>query len=118
MLFGGLGVAAGFSDWDADVCVGGVIGTGLICYGITALSMAFSTYVVNPWIASWSDDAKLALKIVGGLVGAVAAIVGVAERDTSFGKSILTKLAGQVASIIFGVVVENRSRWRPRGITC
>lgn len=106
VLFGGLGVAAGFSDWDTDVCVGGVIGTGLICYGITALSMAFSTYVVNPWIASWSDDAKLALKIVGGLVGAVAAIVGVAEKDTSFGKSILTKLAGQVASIIFGVVVE------------
>lgn len=106
VLYGGLGVADGFSDWDSDVCVGGVVGTGVMCYGITGLWMAFSVYVVNPWMASWSDDAKLALKIVGVYAGAVAAIIGGLEYKTSAGKYILTKIAGSVASIIFGVIVE------------
>lgn len=107
VLFGGLGVAAGFSDWDSDVCVGGVLGTGLICYGISSLWLAFSVYVVNPWMASWSDEAKLALKLVGGLLGADLLIIGVVARDTSWAISLLSKLAGMVASIMFGVVVEH-----------
>jgi hypothetical protein len=108
VLFGGLGVAQGFSDWDPDVDVGGLVGTCLICYGFSALSLAFTVYVVNPMMIriGKDDDLQTAVYIVGGLVGAVEAAVGLPTMGTSGGKWILTKLAGQVAGIIFGQVVK------------
>jgi hypothetical protein len=105
VLLGGLGVAQGFTDWDADVDIGGIVTTGLFCYGITGLSLAFTVYIVNPFLAKLSGDAKTAFYIVCGLAGAVEAAVGGPMAGTSAGKMILTKLAGQVSGVIFGIIV-------------
>jgi hypothetical protein len=108
VLLGGLGVAEGFTDWDKDVDVGGLIGTCLVCYGWGALSLVLTVYVVNPLMIKIGkdDDVQTAVYIIGGLVGAVALAVGLPTMGTSGGKWILTKVAQKVAGIIFGVVVK------------
>lgn len=108
VLFGGLGVAQGFTDWDTDVDVGGVIGTCLVCYGFSALSLAFTVYVVNPLMLRIGKDAdmQIAVYIIGGLVGAVEAVVGLPQMGTAGGKWILSKLGSQIAGVIFGQVVK------------
>jgi hypothetical protein len=106
VLLGGLGVAEGFRDWDPDVDIGGIVGTGLVCYGWGALSLVLTVYVVNPLMVKIGEDkdVETAFYIIGGLVGAVAAAVGGPMYGTSAGKFILSKLASQVAGIIFGIV--------------
>ena len=106
VLLGGLGVAEGFSDWDGDVDVVGVLGTCVAGYAFTGLSMVFTVKVANPFMWGLKGDTQIAFYMVCGLVGATAAVVGGGLHDTSFGKSILTKLAGVGAGIIFGNLVK------------
>jgi hypothetical protein len=108
VLLGGLGVAEGFTDWDKDVDVGGLVGTCLVCYGWGALSLVLTVYVVNPLMVKLgkNKDLETAVYIVGGLVGAVAAAVAAPNYGTAGGKWVLTKLAQKVAGIVFGVVVK------------
>src|SRR5205823_5916463 len=48
VYIGGLGAAEGFKDWDPDIDMAGLVGTGILNYGITAFSMVFSVAVVGP----------------------------------------------------------------------
>ena len=106
VLLGGLGAAQGFRDFDPDVCTGGVIGTSIACLGWDALWIPFSVYVVGPWMASWDDATKQMFAYVAQVVGLAATILGAADFGSSWGKMILAKVGNQVASIIFGLVVE------------
>ena len=106
VLLGGLGVACGFKDWDTDVDIVGVLGTGVVCYGVSALSMVLTVYIVNPLVWGLKGDAKIAFYIVCGLVGVNAIILGGLGYKTSMGKYILSKLATMAVSIIFGIAVQ------------
>ncbi|WP_444930909.1 hypothetical protein ACJJIF_03750 [Microbulbifer sp. SSSA002] len=106
VLLGGLGCANGFKDWDSDVDIVGVLGTGIVNYGITVLSTLLSVYIVNPFISGLKGDAKIAFYIVCGFGGSVAAILGGLEYKTNAGKAILSKLGNIASSIIFGVAVQ------------
>jgi hypothetical protein len=102
VLLGGLGVAAGFRDWDTDVDVFGTVYTGIMNYGITALSMALTVYVVNPFISRLSKDVLYVLYAIAGEIGVCAIALGAGTYDTNGGKWILSKMATKVGSIIFG----------------
>jgi len=106
LLLGGLGCASGFKDWDTSVDVVGVLGTGLMNYGIGTIMLLANVYVINPFISGLTGDAKIGFYAIAGVIGASALVVGVGEKDTSFGKLILSKLAGIAASAIFGQVAE------------
>lgn len=106
VLVGGLGCASGFTDWDTDVDLGGTMATGLVCYGITALSMAFTVYVVNPIMSMLSGTVLYAIYGIGALIGVAGVIGGAIEYKTSAGKMILAKLSNMVAGIVFGQIVK------------
>lgn len=106
VLLGGLGAANGFKDWDSDVDIIGVMGTGIVNYGISVLSMLLTVYVVNPFINGLKGDAKIAFYIICGFGGSVAAILGGLENKTNIGKTILANLANIASGIIFGIVAE------------
>jgi hypothetical protein len=110
LLMGGLGVANGFSDWDTDVDVAGVLGTAIVCYGITGLSLVFTVKIVNPFMTkfmgSMDDDAKFGFYAVCGVIGVSALVVGGFEHNTTWGKTILTKLAGIASGLIFSTAVK------------
>ena len=106
VLLGGLGFAQGFQDWDTDVDLIGLLGTSILCYGVSFLSMGLQVKVVNPFIASLKGDAATAFYIVAGLVGAAATATGAAAHQTGWGKEILSKMAGIAAGIIFGQIAE------------
>lgn len=106
VLLGGLGAANGFKDWDSDVDIIGVLGTGVVNYGISVLSMLLTVYVVNPFISGLKGDAKIAFYIICGFGGSVAAILGGLEYKTNMGKYILAKLSNIASGIIFGVVAK------------
>lgn len=107
VLLGGLGAAAGFADWDGDVDVVGVLGTGIVVYGVGVGMMAFSAYVTNPFIKmlheEWGDVAFFAMC---GVIGAPAIVTGIGVFDTRTGKFILAKLGNIAAGVIFGKVAE------------
>lgn len=106
LLLGGLGCAAGFRDWDSSVDVVGTIGTGLMNYGTGTIMLLANVYFINPFLAGLKGDAKIGFYAVAGVIGASALVIGVAEKDTSWGKWILSKLAGVAASALFGAVAE------------
>ncbi len=106
VLLGGLGCANGFRDWDSDVDIIGVLGTGIVNYGITVLTTLLSVYIVNPFISGLKGDAKTAFYIICGFGGSVAAIMGGLEYKTDAGKAILSKLSNIASSIIFGIVAK------------
>src|SRR5204862_6201288 len=58
VLLGGLGLASGFSDWDSDVDVVGVLGTALVNYGLGVIMLLLGVYVINPYIAALQGDAQ------------------------------------------------------------
>lgn len=102
LLFGGLGCAAGFSDWDSDVDIVGVLGTGIVNYGVGVALLFVGVYVINPIVKYFKDEWGVGFYAIAGTIGATGLIVGTAFHDTSFGKAILSKLAGFAASAIFG----------------
>lgn len=106
VLLGGLGFAQGFRDWDTDVDLIGVLGTSIVCYGVSFISMGLQVKVINPFIASLKGDVAIAFYIVAGLVGAVATAVGGAAYQTGWGKMILSKMAGIAAGVIFGQITK------------
>lgn len=106
LLLGGLGCASGFKDWDTDVDLVGVLGTGLINYGTGTIMLVADVYFVNPFISGLKGDAKIAFYAIAGVIGASALVVGIGEKDNWVGKYILSKLAGIGASAIFGAVTE------------
>ncbi len=107
VLLGGLGCANGFSDWDSDVDIIGVLGTGIVCYGVGVLAMLAQVYIVNPFIAmlqeEWGDVGFFA---VCGVIGATGIVTGAGTFDSSFGKMVLSKLAGIASGVIFGQVMK------------
>jgi hypothetical protein len=106
VLLGGLGFASGFKDWDSEVDVLGVISTGVITYGVTAIFMALSIKVVNPWISSLSKDAQFGIYSIAAALGFEATVIGATtERETNTGKWLLSKLATMAASVVFGKFV-------------
>jgi hypothetical protein len=106
VLLGGLGCASGFKDWDNDVDVVGVLGTGIVNFGVGTIMLVVDAYVINPFLEGLKGDGKVAFYAVAGVIGASALVVGVAEKDNSFGKSILSKLGGIAASVVFGQVAD------------
>jgi hypothetical protein len=106
VMLGGLGCISGFKDWDNDVDLVGVFGTGIVNYGLGTIMLLADVYIINPFLAGLKGDAKFAFYTIAGVIGVSALVVGVAEKDNSFGKFILSKLAGIAASAIFGAVSE------------
>ena len=106
LRFGGLGCAAGFSDWDSDVDIVGVLGTGLVNYGVGTVMLFVGVYVTNPIIKYFKDEWGIGFYAVAGTIGATGLVVGGAFHDTSFGKAILSKLAGFAASGAFGAIAD------------
>jgi hypothetical protein len=106
VLLGGLGCASGFKDWDSDVDLVGVLGTGIVNYGVGTIMLLADAYVINPFIAGLKGDTKVAFYAVAGVVGASALVLGVAEKNNSFGKFILSSLANIAASVLFSTVSE------------
>lgn len=103
IYIGGLGVANGFSDWDTDVDLAGVIATGLLTYGFTAAFMVFDVAVLSPLKKKMmKSDVKYAVLTMAGLLGVTAVIVSGAFWQTGRAKSVLTKISNFVASFIFG----------------
>lgn len=102
VMLGGLGCASGFRDWDGDVDVVGVLGTGIVNYGVGTIVLVADVYIINPFIEALEGDGAIAFYAVAGVIGASALVVGVAEKDTSFGKFILSSLANIAAGVVFG----------------
>ncbi len=106
VLMGGLGVAELFKDWDSAVDVAGVVGTGLICYGVTGLSMAFTVAIANPFLWGLKGDAKFGFYAVVGVLGVSAAVVDVGvEGGEKAAKRILGIIGSMAASLIFSTAV-------------
>lgn len=111
LLLGGLGCASGFKDWDSDVDVVGTMGTGIVNYGTGTIMLLVSVYFINPFIAGLKGDAKIGFYAIAGVIGVSALVIGVAERDTKWGKMILSKLANIAASALFGAVSTRVIQW-------
>jgi hypothetical protein len=106
LLLGGLGCASGFKDWDTDVDLVGVLGTGLINFGTGTIMLVANVYFINPFIAGLKGDAKIAFYAIAGVIGASALVVGIGEKDNYWGKYTLSKLANIGASALFGAVTD------------
>jgi hypothetical protein len=106
VLLGGLGCASGFRDWDSDVDVVGVLGTGIVNYGVGVIMLGLNVYVINPFIAGLSGDDAIGFYVCAAIIGADLLIIGIRNSDSSAGKMILSKLAGIAASAIFGFIMK------------
>lgn len=107
VLLGGLGCAAGFTDWDGDVDIVGVLGTGIVCYGVGAIMLLAQTYVINPFVEALREEwGAVGFYAVCGVIGASGIVVGAGTYDSSFGKMVLSKLASIASGAIFGAVAE------------
>ncbi len=104
MMFGGLGVAAGFSDWDTSVDLVGTLGTGIVNFGIGGIMLVADVYIINPLIDLLQREWGFAFYVVAFFIGAPLLLVGVVERENSAGKAILSKLGGIAASAAFGAL--------------
>jgi len=104
VLLGGLGCAAGFADWDTDVDLVGVLATGIINYGVGGIMLVANVYVINPLIEFLKSEWGIGFFAICGFIGAGGLATGVATRDTSAGKKILSQLAGISTSVIFGAL--------------
>lgn len=103
VLFGGLGAAAGFKDWDTGSDILGTVMTGLFCYGMTALCMALTVSGASTTIMQKivKTTGTVIYAIAIGL-GIIATIAGVVAWKTSTGKYILSKMSSSVLGLIFG----------------
>lgn len=106
ILLGGLGCASGFSDWDSDVDIVGVLATGIVCYGIGAIMMLAQVYFINPFIKWLQEEWGFGFFAVAGVLGATGIVTGAGTFDSSFGKMVLSKLAGIATGAVFGKVAE------------
>lgn len=108
VLVGGLGCAGGFRDWDGEVDVLGVVSTGLISYGFTALSMAFTVYVMGPIMSmiSYAPYFMYGIYGIAAIVGVTGTVYGAVNHDTNTGKFILSKLSNIAAGVIFGKIAQ------------
>lgn len=106
VLMGGLGVADGFSDWDTSVDLVGVLGTGIVCYGVSTIMLVLTVYVINPLIAALEGGGAIAFYFVAGILGAGGVVFGLDKRDTSAGKFVLSKLASIAAGAVFGALAK------------
>ncbi|MEO7268971.1 MAG: hypothetical protein ABIW49_07180 [Knoellia sp.] len=106
ILLGGLGCASGFSDWDSDVDIVGVLATGIVCYGIGAIAMLAQVYIINPFIAWLQEEWGVGFFAVAGCLGAAGIVTGAGTFDSSFGKMVLSKLAGIATGVVFGKIME------------
>ena len=68
IMLGGLGCASGFKDWDGDVAVVGVLGTGIVNYGVGTIMLVANAYVINPFIAGRKGDDKIAFYTIAGII--------------------------------------------------
>lgn len=104
ILLGGLGCAAGFSDWDVDVDLVGTLATGIINYGVGAIMLLANVYIINPFIEFLKSEWGIGFFAICGFIGAAGVAVGVATFDRSAGKMILSKLSSIAASAVFGAL--------------
>lgn len=105
VFFGGLGAANGFSDWETDVDLGGLIGTAVLNYGVTATFMAFSVKVIGPLQKKlMSSEIKYPVLAFAIPMGIVAIIVSAAFWKDGNAKWVLSKISNFVAGFIFGSV--------------
>lgn len=111
LLLGGLGCASGFKDWDSSVDIVGTMGTGIVNYGTGTIMLLANVYFINPFLVGLKGDAKIGFYAIAGVIGATALVIGVAYRDTSWGKLILSKLANIAASALFGQVSTRVIQW-------
>ncbi|CCD94895.1 conserved membrane hypothetical protein [Bradyrhizobium sp. ORS 375] len=107
VLIGGFGAAGGFRDWDSSVDVLGVVGTGVIAYGLQAFGLLFSAKL-DPVLKTLSRTQTIAVYGVSIGIGIIAGVVGAVEtaKGSSVGPTILAFLANKVAGILFGNLVK------------
>ena len=104
---GGLGAINGFSDWDTDVDLAGLIATGIINYGVIAASMGFTVAVVGPLKKILvKKDLVYGILALAIPLGLTAFIVASVFWKSGTAKYILAKMASFVVGIIFGVAIK------------
>ncbi len=104
---GGFGAAKGFSDWDSDVDVCGVVATGIMTYGLTAALMAFDVAVVGPLKNKIKQsEVKYAVLALTIELGIVWLILSGAFWKSGTTKTVFARLAGFVGGILFGEAAE------------
>ena len=107
IYIGGLGAGNSFKDWDTDVDLAGLVGTLIINYGITALSMAFTIAVVGPLKKQiTSKNVKYAILGASVALGITAGAVSIAFWENGNAKTVFSKLGNTVAGVLFGVLTE------------
>jgi len=107
IYIGGLGAAANFKDWDTDVDLAGLVGTLILNYGITAISMAFTIAVVGPLKKKiTSKNVKYAILGASVALGITAGAVSIAFWENGNAKTVFSKLGNTVAGVLFGVLTE------------
>lgn len=106
IYIGGFGAAKGFSDWDSDVDVSGLVATGIMTYGLTAALMAFDVAVVGPLKSKIKGSAaKYAILALAVEMGIVALVLTGEFWKSATTKTVFSRLAGFVGGILFGEAV-------------
>ncbi|RZK60364.1 MAG: hypothetical protein EOO91_01775 [Pedobacter sp.] len=107
VYLGGFGMAKAFKDWDEDVDLAGVLGTGLISFGVTAASMALTIKVLGPLQKKLKESQYfLAICGMGAVMGAASVITTAALGRADLAKTVGSKLSNIVAGIMFGQVTQ------------
>jgi len=105
IYLGGFGGGKLFSDWDTEVDLAGLIATGILNYGVTAASMAFTIAVLGPMKAALDKSKlKIAVIVLSIHLGIAATVVSIAFWKNGNSKMVLSKLSNFVASFLFGQV--------------
>ncbi len=104
---GGLGAANGFSDWETDTDLGGLVGTGILNYGVTFAMLGFDVSVAGP-LKKKITSSELFIPLLAFAInlGVTATVVSIAFWKSGTAKSVLSKISGFVAGFLFGKASE------------
>ena len=107
IYLGGFGGGRAFTDWDTDIDLAGLLATGILNYGVTAASMAFTIAVLGPMKAALDKSKlKIAVIVLSIHLGVAATVVSIGFWKNGNSKMVLSKLSNFVASFLFGQVAE------------
>lgn len=103
VLFGGLGVAGGFRDWNTGTDIVGTVFTGIFSYGINSMCLVLTVSGASAAIMQKivKETGTVIYAIAAGL-GIIATIDSIIDWKSSTGKWILSQMATRVLGLFFG----------------
>lgn len=105
LLFGGLGAAEDFKDWDFSVDFVGAMGSSVLSICINVMTMQINESVstfTNPFINKLKDQWGASFYIVVMFLGLGALATGIAGRKTATGKWLLSHMSDKACSTVVG----------------